>query len=126
MEQLFTTPNLDIFLQDEIMICQWKGQQTTEGIMNAGNIILSLVAERRIPKVLIDNSQLIGSWHEVTDWTARIWFPAMANAGIKSFAWILADDIFAASSARRAMPSGLHIIRIFGNYNEAHRWLLSH
>jgi hypothetical protein len=127
MEQLFSETYLEIKYQVNtgILFCDWKGRQTTEGIKYAGGIILTIVRDRKVFKVLNDNTHVIGSWHGVAEWTASIWFPAMSDAGMKFFAWVLSqDDFFAELSARRAMPPNFPMIEVFENSQEATTWLL--
>ena len=124
MEPLYKAPNLEISFDQStrILYCNWIGFQEAEIIYQGGDIILDLVRELSITKVLNDNSRVTGPWLSATEWTARKWFPAMIEAGLKYFAWIKSPDIFADESAHRAMH-GMHVVKTFDSYREAYDWL---
>lgn len=125
METLYAEAHLEItYAPDtQIMYCRWKGYQTPENIEDGGAVILNLIKDRKIEKILNDNSFVIGPWHHTAGWTHEVWFPAVINAGLKQFAWVLAENMFAAMSAKRAMiPSP--VIKSFKTFDDAHNWLL--
>lgn len=90
--------------------------------MQSGAIILDIQAQYSFRNILNDNTQVVGPWHLAARWTADEWFPAMIDAGLSHFAWILSSSIFAEASAKRALPtSGL--VTTFKSYDEAFAWL---
>lgn len=126
METLFAKSHIEItYAPDtQILYCNWKGYQTPENIANGGAVILDLIKQKKIKKILNDNSLVVGPWHHTADWTHNVWFPAVIEAGLKHFAWVLSDNVFASISAKRAMiPSP--VIKSFKNYEQAHNWLLN-
>lgn len=125
-ELLYKADNIEISFdpQTRIMYCKWIGLQKKEVIVKSGAIILSVLKEKKIIKVLNDNTEVNGPWHDAAEWTAKTWFPSMIEAGLKYFAWIISKDIFAEISARRAMPD-TEIVKPCYSYDEAHKWLLS-
>lgn len=111
--------------QRNILYCRWFGFQETDKIVRAGQTILDHVRSNRISKVLNDNRDVRGPWQDAADWTAKEWFPAMMDAGLTHFAWILSSDVFAANSAKRA-SEGTPIVKAFHSYPEAYEWLIKH
>lgn len=124
MELLSTNQHLTISYESatQILICKWQKRQTLETIQRNGALILEKFIEKKATKVLNDNLEVEGHWEEAIDWTVEYWFPAMTAAGLKYFAWVLAKDIFARISARRA-GQGLDSVRFFRSHRYAHDWL---
>lgn len=124
MESLHKAKNIEIKFDpsSKILFCNWIGYQNKESIMGSGGVILDLVKKKNVSKVLNDNTHVTGPWQESAEWTAKEWFPAMINAGLKHFAWIFSSNIFAELSAKKAMP-GNDIVKSFGSYREAQEWL---
>lgn len=125
MESLFKAKNIEISYdaKSNYLYCNWLGFQNKESIIKSGNTILDLVKQKKVTKVLNDNSQVTGPWQEAADWTATVWFPNMVAAGLKHFAWIFSNNIFSELSAKKAMPAS-DVVKSFNSYNDAHRWLL--
>lgn len=126
METLHIEAHIEITYSPDtqIMFCRWIGYQTKHGIENAGGIILDLIKQKQIKKILNDNTLVVGPWHHTADWTHNVWFPAVIDAGLKHFAWVLSQNMFASISAKRAMiPSP--VIKSFKTYEQAHNWLLN-
>jgi hypothetical protein len=86
-------------------------------------MILDLIKQRGIRKILNDNSLVVGPWHHTAEWTHEVWFPAVIEAGLRHFAWVLSKNMFALVSAKKAMPES-SIVRPFGTYEQAYDWLL--
>jgi len=125
-EILHRADNIEISFDPEtrIMHCKWIGLQNKKGIMKSGAIILNLLKDKKITKILNDNTEVNGPWNDAAEWTAKNWFPEMIEAGLKYFAWIISRNIFAEISAKMAMPDTQIVMPCY-SYEEAHRWLLS-
>ncbi|MBT1688897.1 hypothetical protein KK078_20175 [Fulvivirgaceae bacterium PWU37] len=125
---LYDASNVRIEYQEEsgILVCVWIGFQTDEQIAVTGQVILDLIHERRITKILNDNREVIGLWAD--EWTRDVWFPKVRESGVKKFAWIFSENIFARMSARRAAIAGTTTrpltIRDFRTTDAAMKWLL--
>jgi len=108
-----------------ILYCRWIGFQNKEKIMDGGDKILKIFKEKtNCSKILNDNTEVTGPWQDAAEWTANVWFPSMASAGLKHFAWIFSDNIFAELSAKNAKPDG-EIVTTFKSKHEAITWLES-
>ena len=125
MQSLSKQKNLEISYDPEnkYLYCNWLGFQNKESIMKSGFIILDLLKQKKVSKVLNDNSQVTGPWQEAAEWTATVWFPQMIESGLKHFAWIFSPNIFSELSAKKAMPSS-GIVKSFNSYNDALSWLV--
>jgi len=125
MQSLSKQKNLEISYDPEnkYLYCNWLGFQNKDSIMKSGFIILDLLKQKKVSKVLNDNSQVTGPWQEAAEWTATVWFPQMIEHGLKHFAWIFSPNIFSELSAKKAMPSS-GIVKSFNSYNDALSWLV--
>jgi hypothetical protein len=125
MEFLYKARNIEISYDPkyQYMYCNWIGFQNEESIIKSGMIILDLFRKHGYTKLLNDNSDVTGPWQEAAEWTSTFWFPQMINAGLRHFAWVFSPNIFAALSAKKAMPV-TDIVRSFKTYEEARDWLI--
>jgi hypothetical protein len=125
MERLHIAKNLEITYdpQYQYVYCNWIGFQNNEIIIKSGAVILDLFKKNGYSKLLNDNSRVTGPWQGVAEWTSTTWFPEMIEAGLKHFAWILSPDMYAAHSARKAMPAS-DVVKYFQSYDEAYEWLI--
>ena len=126
IELLSVEKNLEIGYNTEYhyLHCNWIGFQNKEMIMKSGEKILECLTIKETSKVLNDNTQVTGPWHEAAAWTANVWFPRMESAGLKYFAWIFSPNIFAELSAKKAMPAS-NVVKSFAGIAPAKEWLKS-
>lgn len=103
----------------------WIGYQNFESVKTGCLVMLDLLKKNQCSKVINDNSQVVGNWSEAVDWGNEIWFPAMANAGLKYFAWIYSPSTFARISARRTLNivTGSITSQFFTERELAFKWL---
>ena len=125
MEPLFKAKNIEISYDptNRYIYCNWIGYQNKESIMTSGAIILDLLKQKRVSKVLNDNTLVTGPWRDAAEWTATVWFPAMIKAGLKNFAWIFSKNLFSELSAKMAMPES-DVVKSFNGLEEARQWLI--
>ncbi|MGC3946471.1 MAG: hypothetical protein QM762_18435 [Chryseolinea sp.] len=126
MESLFKARNIEISYDpaNKYIYCNWIGFQNKQSIMESGQVILDQLKKKSVHKVLNDNTQVTGPWQEAAEWTATVWFPEMINAGLRYFAWIFSQNVFAELSAKKAMPAN-DIVKSFKGIDEARKWLTS-
>lgn len=124
MKQLHVEENLELYYDEatRILHCKWIGLQNLDGIKRGGDLIMAHVKEGTIEKILNDNTQVTGPWYDATDWTRDVWFPAIIEAGLKWFAWVVPSGFFPRMSAARAMPD-TPVIKMFTSSDEARSWL---
>ncbi|UII30436.1 hypothetical protein LVD17_19270 [Fulvivirga ulvae] len=126
-ETLLKEKNLEVTYDTatHILFCRWIGFQNRDKIIAGGNKILELFKKKNnCSKILNDNTEVTGPWQDAAEWTVTQWFPQMEKAGLKYFAWIFSENIFAQLSAKNAMPDS-DIVTTFNSANEALEWLKS-
>jgi hypothetical protein len=125
MESLLKAKNIEITYDpiNKYIYCNWIGYQNKQSIMTTGGIILDFLKQKKVSKVLNDNTLVEGPWQDAAEWTAKVWFPDMIKAGLKHFAWIFSPNIFSVLSAKKAMPSD-NIVKSFDGLEEARQWLI--
>lgn len=103
----------------------WIGYQNFESVKTGCLIMLDLLKKNNCSKVINNNSEVLGNWSEAVDWVNEIWFPAMANAGLRYFAWVYSASTFARISARRTLDvvTGSITSQFFVKKELALKWL---
>lgn len=109
-------------VEKNYLYLNWRGFQKEEDIYSSGEEVLKIFKGLDCSKVLNDNREVVGPWNKAADWTQEYWFPAMINAGLKQFAWIFPDNVFAEISAQNAMPDS-DLIHKFHSFSTAEEWL---
>jgi hypothetical protein len=126
---LFTDSYISICLDEENrwLYVDWTGYQTEESIMNGGEQMLNAMRKTKVSQVLNDNTNVIGIWTPAAKWTGEVWFPAMMEAGLKHFAWIMSPHRLSQVSTDEAIKntSETDPIRKFDTMEEAKKWLRS-
>lgn len=109
--------------ESKILYCTWHGFQSFSTIKPNGDLILQQVLEKKITRILNDNTGVIGHWSDSTEWTQKKWFPQIWEAGVEKFAWVYPQDYFAKISVKaiKHHPS----IKFFENLEDARNWLLT-
>lgn len=86
--------------------------------------VLEFVRTKKITKIMNDNREVVGSWEEAAHWVANELFPALMQAGLKHFAWLLSANVYSDVSARFAME-GVDAVKPFYFHQEAREWLIA-
>jgi CheY-like chemotaxis protein len=110
----------------EILHVNWKGYQSVASIRNGCEAILKFMTERKLSKVLNDNTNVLGIWRSAAEWIALDWFPRMKQSGLKGFAWIYSSSRLSQISTDETlsmMNSEQHGVALFHNKAEAVSWL---
>ncbi|TPG62417.1 STAS/SEC14 domain-containing protein [Hymenobacter nivis] len=104
---------------------QWFGYQTRGGIVAASNAGLEIIARHRCPRLLNDNTAVLGPWDHAVDWLAQDWTPRAIAAGLTHCAHIVSPESFAALSAEALISgvAGSFELRMFSNEPTARAWL---
>lgn len=108
------------------MDVDWKGYQNYNSVVKGCELLLDLMTKNHCSLVLNDNSSVKGNWSEASDWGADVWFPAMAKAGLKKFAWIYSPSTFSRIAAGKSLPSEYDAVQVafFDDRETAAKWLL--
>lgn len=81
----------------------WTGFQDIESVQRGCLVMLNMLKINNCVKVLNDNSHVMGTWSEASEWAGKIWMPMMKEAGLKYFAWIVSNSAFSQLSAKKSV-----------------------
>ncbi|EDM36510.1 two-component sensor histidine kinase [Pedobacter sp. BAL39] len=103
----------------------WTGFQNVDSVKSGGMRMLELVKTTGAHKILNDNTNVVGSWSEASDWAGEVWFPMMEQAGLKYFAWVHSPSVFSKLSAEKSVDvkQGDTEVRFFSDAKVARDWL---
>ncbi|SDF44196.1 PAS domain S-box-containing protein [Mucilaginibacter pineti] len=109
----------------QYMDVEWTGYQNYDSVVKGCTILQELMQKNNCSKVINDNTLVKGNWSEASDWGAEVWFPAMAEAGLKKFAWIYSPSTFSRIAANVSLPSKYDAVQVafFGDQETAFNWL---
>jgi PAS domain S-box-containing protein len=105
----------------------WIGYQNYDSVVKGCHIILDIMQKCNCHSVLNDNTRVKGNWSEAADWGSEVWFPAMARAGLKKFAWIYSPSTFSRIASNKSVPPAYDSVQLafFDDKAKALDWLLS-
>lgn len=112
--------------QTEILYANWKGYQSVASIRVGCEAMLKFLSEKKLRKVLNDNTNVLGIWRSAAEWIAADWFPRMKNAGMQAFAWVYSSSRLSQISTDDTMAildADKYGIRLFHEKSEAQTWL---
>ena len=104
----------------------WIGYVKASDVVTACEEGLTLIQANRSPRLLNDNRQITGPWHEANDWIATTWMPQALSFGLKRFAHIVSPNVFSALSAQQLVSQVEAMnfeMRIFQDPAVAQEWL---
>jgi hypothetical protein len=106
---------------------QWTGIQTLETIQAGGLAYIDMLKADPCPRLLNDHRELVGRFTESNAWIAEVWMPRIIEAGLRSFAQVLAPGVFGQVSMQDLSTRVADVldIHMFGNMAEAEAWLRS-
>lgn len=126
----------DVFYQDaSVMVSynqeknrldvDWDGFQDLSSVKNGGMMMLEILKNTKVVKVLNDNTRVLGTWSEASDWAGKEWLPMMEKGGLRYFAWIFSLSAFSQLAAKKSVDlmQGDAVIRFFTDIAEAEAWL---
>ncbi|WP_242927643.1 STAS/SEC14 domain-containing protein [Pontibacter vulgaris] len=105
----------------------WLGYQTLDGIMLGADQCIDVISFYKCPYLLNDNRLVVGPWDHALEWIANNWTPRAIKAGLTHFAHVVSPESFAALSAEamNAKIGDSFQMQIFGDFDEAKKWLLA-
>jgi PAS domain S-box-containing protein len=103
----------------------WHGFQDLNSVKNGGMMMHEILSNNKAQKLLNDNTNVLGTWSEASDWAGKEWLPMMEKAGLKYFAWIFSPSAFSQLSAKKSIDvmQGNVVTRFFTDVNVAEEWL---
>src|SRR5689334_563268 len=86
----YNNERIDVtILNSGILYINWKGPQDLQSIRREGARLLDIQREAGFTRAVNSNITVTGDWDEALPYVTDEWFPAMANYGLRYFAWIL-------------------------------------
>ncbi len=126
-DQYYKDPHITILRTEgsDYLEVDWTGFQTVDTVKAGGMRMLEMLKANGVTKVVNDNSHVLGSWSEAADWAGEEWFPMMAEAGLRYFAWVYSPSVFSRLSAEKAVAvkEGAATVQFFTSTEEAIKWL---
>ncbi len=103
----------------------WTGFQDLQTVQGGCLKMLEMLSRHKVSKVINDNSHVLGTWSDASDWVGEIWFPMMEKAGLRQFAWIYSPAAFSQLSAHKAADGAYGTVstRFFKDVNVAREWV---
>ncbi|MDB5021717.1 MAG: domain S-box protein [Pedobacter sp.] len=103
----------------------WEGFQDLNSVKHGGIIMLEMLRNCKADKLLNDNTRVLGTWSEASDWAGKEWLPMMEEAGLKYFAWIFSTSVFSQLSAKKSIDvmHGNVVTQFFTSIELAEEWL---
>lgn len=113
--------------ENKCLEVDWTGFQTIETVKEGGSKMIQMLKASGFKSVMNDNTNVIGSWSEASDWAGQEWFPMMEKAGLKYFAWVYSPSAFSRLSAEKAVDVkvGNAVVHFFTEAETAREWLRS-
>jgi len=119
----YSTDRIDVtVLNSGILYINWKGPQDLGSIRQEGARLLDIQREAGFTRAVNSNITVTGSWDEALHYVTAEWFPAMAEYGLRYFAWILPVDAAAMASVKQVSSTRVSI-GTFADLNTACTWL---
>lgn len=112
---------------DHRLDVDWTGFQDLKTVQHGCLKMLEMLNRHQVSKVINDNSHVLGTWSDASDWVGEVWFPMMEKAGLKQFAWIYSPAAFSQLSAQKAadVAYGTVLTRFFTDIAVAREWITS-
>jgi len=103
----------------------WIGFQDMESVKKGCMMILDMVGENNCTKILNDNTNVLGTWSEASEWVGEEFFPMLEAAGLKYFAWIYSPSVFSSLSAEKSVDVALCniVTQFFTDIPAAEEWI---
>ena len=110
---------------NEWLYVDWQGDQNLSTVQQGGHEIMRLLRQQRCAKVLNDNRHVTSMWSEAAEWAGKDWFPAMADAGLRYFAWVYSPNIYSRLSTDLTLQltQGNVVVATFDDVDTARAWL---
>ncbi len=111
--------------QFERLELDWIGHQNMKTVKHGCLKTLEMILRFKVTKILNNNSNVVGSWSDASEWVGTIFFPMMEKKGVHSVAWIYSSNAFSQLSANKSVDVATANIttQFFTTYQEAEKWI---
>lgn len=123
---LLSEPNITISYdyENEWLYVDWLGDQDLHSVQEGCEKMLELLKSERATKVLNNNTHVTSMWSEAAEWGGKVWFPAMAEAGLEYFAWVYSPNHYSRLSTDLTLQYTTQpIVATFDDLATAAAWL---
>ena len=108
------------------VLIDWIGYATSKQFREACNVSLQYIIEKKVDKIIADNSKAAVVKNEDQDWMNEVWFPKALEAGFLFSAVVVAKNIFREISIKNIVNKINDInftVNFFENQKEALDWI---
>jgi hypothetical protein len=127
LQTLLDNPHITISYDhlEEWLLADWHGDQDLTSVQHGGYEMLRLMQLQRCHKVLNDNTHVTSMWSEAAEWAGKVWFPAMAEAGLQHFAWVYSTNVYSRLSTDLTLQftGSTPVVSTFDDIETAKAWL---
>ncbi|UOE35666.1 hypothetical protein MTP16_08450 [Hymenobacter monticola] len=127
LQTLLELPHISISYDhlEEWLFADWNGDQDLASVQHGATEMLRLMSQQRCHKVLNDNTRVTSMWSEAAEWGGKVWFPAMAAAGLQHFAWVYSPNVYSRLSTDLTLQfTGAYpVVSTFDDLETAKVWL---
>jgi hypothetical protein len=127
LQTLLEEPHITISYDhlNEWLCADWHGDQDLASVQHGALEMLRLMGLQRCHKVLNDNTRVTSMWSEAAEWGGKEWFPAMAAAGLRYFAWVYSPNVYSRLSTDLTLQyaGGNPVVSTFDDLETAKAWL---
>jgi len=125
---------MEYWADQNLIYCNWIAEFIPVNQVKQGALqMLEGLKTHPTPFLLNDNRQVTGVWDEANDWIASFWIPEAIKLGLRKFAHIYPEDLYARLSAQFMQQNSEKVadldtfeMKLFKNdQEEALAWLLS-
>lgn len=106
------------------LYADWQADQDSFSVQAGALKMLDLLRQEKGYKVLNDNRRVQTTWADAAEWGGRVWFPLMAEAGLRYFAWVYSPNVYSRLSTDLTLQhTTMPVVRAFDNLDGAQDWL---
>lgn len=109
------------------IFADWEGFANDEAIKKWGMDYLELLKKTKCAYILNDDSKSTGPWSQAMGWIEEFLIPNVIQAGLKYYAHIVSENVFAAMSSKElnVKIGGKMEMATFKDIELAKEWLKS-
>lgn len=74
--------------------------------------MIEMLKKQKVTKILNDNTHVLGTWSEASDWVGQELLPQLSAAGVKYAAWIYSPSEFSQLSAQKSVDVMMNTITV--------------
>ena len=111
---------------NEWLYADWRGDQDLTSVQHGALELLRFLGQQRCHKILNDNTNVTSMWSEAAEWGGKVWFPAIAAAGLQYFAWVYSPNVYSRLSTDLTLQFADNnpVVATFDALETAKAWLV--